>query len=289
MPKTAILTDSACDIPDELLAEYPNIRILNFTLTVGERVYTERVDFTPQEYHRLLRETDQLPVTSLINSFEFLKNFEGYAADGVEDLIVVTIAAVGSATYDAALLARKHFEGQQPSPAMRIHIVDSHTYSMAYGQPICEAAAMLLAGEPVQKVIDFLEDAFARSELVLSTYTLKYIRQSGRISACAALAGDFLGLRPIVSMVDGGSVVKSKVRGDKQVLPALVQYFIDNAVPGSPYQIGTTDMENAAVLAGLCEQAVGYPPIRWFYLGCCVTTNTGPEAIAITYYGPKRR
>lgn len=288
MQKVALLTDSASDLTPEL-QEAHHIRILNFGITIGDRVYTEREDFSPQEYHQLLREIDTLPITSHITPFRFEEEYERLAEEGYTDVIVVTINAGASATNGAAQLAAREYAEDHPDRPLTVHVVDSHAYSMAYGQALCDADDLLRAGKTVDEVLAFLEKAFACAEILLVPYTLKYVRQSGRVSAAAALAGDFLGLRPLISLNDGESIVRSKVRGDKQVLPAMVQYLQAHAVKDSPYMVATTDMENAHQLAALCEAALGYPPIRCFYLGCSITTNTGPETIALIYNGQPRR
>ena len=56
MPNVAILTDSACDLSQERQQEY-QIHVLPFSISLGEKVYEEGVDFTPQEYYELLRNT----------------------------------------------------------------------------------------------------------------------------------------------------------------------------------------------------------------------------------------
>lgn len=287
MQKVAIVTDSACDITEELQQKW-DINILNFAITVDGNCYTERVDFTPQQYYDILRTASGIPSTAHITMFQFLELYGSYDEQGYTDVILVTINATGSATNDAAQLALRQFKAENPESTLNVHIIDSRTYSFGYGGPVCRAAEMIAEGRPVEQVITYLKDTFSRVEILLTAYTLKYIKQSGRVSAAAAFAGDLLGLRPIISLIDGESVVRSKVRGDKQVLPALVRYAKDHKDGQTPYSIGTTNWENGERLAALCEQEMGYPPERVFYLGCAITTNTGPDAIAIVYQGPSR-
>ncbi len=287
MQKVAIVTDSACDITEELQKKL-NINILNFAITVDGKCYTERVDFTPQQYYGILRTAGSVPSTAHITMFQFLELYGSYEQQGYTDVILVTINATGSATNDAAQLALRQFKAENPESAINIHIIDSRTYSMGYGGPVCRAAEMIQEGRSVEQVVAYLKDIFSRVEILLTAYTLKYIKQSGRVSAAAAFAGDLLGLRPIISLIDGESIVRSKVRGDKQVLPALVNYAKEHKDGHTPYRIGTTDWENGERLAALCEKEMGYPPECVFYLGCAITTNTGPDAIAIVYQGPAR-
>lgn len=88
------------------------------------------------------------------------------------------------------------FAQEHPDSSMRIHIVDSHTYSMAQGGPVITAAQKLEAGESMEDVVAYLEDRYARVEVLLTAYTLKVIRKSGRVSAAAAIAGRSAGHSP---------------------------------------------------------------------------------------------
>lgn len=288
MRKFAVLTDSACDIPAEMQKKY-NIDILSFTITVDGKSYVERVDFTNEQYYDMLTKCTDIPKTSQITMMRFEEQFEAYLAAGIEDVLYVSINSGGSNTHSAALMARQNFLEAHPGCPMHITIVDSHTYSMTYGWFVCEAAKKLAGGADMHTVVEYLEDAFARMEVALSVFTLRFIKKSGRISAAAAFAGELLGLRPIITMIDGETATAAKVRGDNAVMPALVAHVKKRIAPGALYLVGGTDKENCKQLAKLCKKELGHAPEMIFELGAAVATNTGPNAVAVVFLGEKRR
>ena len=287
MKKYVVLTDSACDLPQEM-ADQHHIDILCFKLALDGEGYTERVDFTPEQFSEMLRKTDSMPTTSQITQYEFLDKFEEYANEGVEEVLYVSINATGSATNANAHAAAAQFKEEHPESAMRIEIVDSRAYSVTYGTEVCKASEMLAAGESLDDVVQYLNDRFARLELVLTAYTLKVIRRSGRVSAAAAIAGDLLGIRPIFTLIDGVSQVVRKVRGDKQVLSAMVNHVKSRMAAETPYYIGVTNHKYEAEYAEALEKSIGYPPKAIFHLGSAVCSNTGPEAVGVLFEGTKR-
>ena len=287
MKKFVVLTDSACDLPQEQ-ADQHHIDILCFKLALDGEGYTERVDFTPEEFSEMLRKTDSMPTTSQITQYEFLDKFEEYARDGVEEVLYVSINSTGSSTNANAHAAAAQFREDHPESSMRIEIVDSHSYSVTYGIELCAAAQKLADGVTMDDVVAYLNDRFARLELVLTAYTLKVIRRSGRVSAAAAIAGDLLGIRPIFTLIDGVSQVVKKVRGDKQVLSAMVTHCKSRMTPGTPYYVGVTNHKYEAEYAAALEKSIGYPPKQIFHLGSAVCSNTGPEAVGILFEGEKR-
>ena len=142
MRKFVLLTDSACDLPVEM-AQKHHIDILCFKLALDGVGYTERVDFTPEEFSEMLRKTDSMPTTSQITTYEFLDKFEQYASEGVEEVLYVSINATGSSTNSNAHAAAAQFREENPDSSMRIEIVDSHSYSVTYGMELCFASEKL--------------------------------------------------------------------------------------------------------------------------------------------------
>ena len=290
MSKIAILTDSACDIPAELEQRY-GIDILPFTITLDGVSYTERRDFTMEQYYDMLRNAKGVPSTAHITALQFCEQYCRYVDEEYTEVLHVTINSTGSATHDAARMALNMLEEERPGHRLKVYLVDSHTYSMVYGWPLCEAARKIRNGAEVRMVVEELERTFARAEAVLAAFSLKQMKKSGRISAAAAFAGELLGLRPVISLIDGVSAVQNKVRGDAAVLPAMVKFVAGRAtdIQNEDYMIGYTDLACVDELVRQCRKEFGHPPVQVFHLGAAVSSNTGPDAIAIVYLGAPRR
>jgi len=58
-----IVTDSSCDLPEELVKQH-NIRVIPLTIRVGGCDYLERVDITPEAFYARMAESSELPKTS---------------------------------------------------------------------------------------------------------------------------------------------------------------------------------------------------------------------------------
>lgn len=289
MRKIALLTDSACDIPEELRQQY-GIDIMPFVITLDGKSYTERQDFTFDEFYTMLRTSEGVPSTAHITAMQFCEQYCKYVDEGYTDVLYVTINSGGSATYDAAIMAQDLLREERPEHHIQIHLVDSHTYSFVYGQAICEAARMLKNGAELEYVIGWLEHEFACREVVLTAFSLKQMKKSGRISAAAAFAGELLGLRPVITLIDGESQVRAKVRGDAQVAPAMVRLAKERMQDeDGEYMLAYTDTERIKDLEKLCRKEFGRPPVAIFKLGAAVSSNTGPDAMAIVYKGKPRR
>lgn len=287
MSKYVVLTDSTCDLPEETAKQH-NIDIVCFKIALDGEGYTERVDFTPEQFCEMLKKASGLPTTAQITQFEFFDKFEEYDRQGVEQTLYISINAGGSGTNAAAHAAAAQFHEEHPDSRMEIFIVDSHAYSMAEGAGVIEAKQKLDAGETMENVVEYLNDKYAKMEILLTAYTLKVIRKSGRISAAAAIAGDLLGIHPIFTLNDGVSQVVKKVRGDKAVVSSMATTMASRMAQGTPYYIGVSDHKYDEEYVEACTKKVGYAPVGIFHLGCAVLSNTGAEAVGLVFEGAKR-
>ena len=289
MQRIKILTDSACDIPFGKDTEL-GILIKGFCVTVDGKSYIERRDFNNVQFYKMLEEAREFPKTAQITAYEFHETYKELCAEGYTDVIHVTISSTGSGTYNNALLARDEFYEDNGDKKMKIHIVDSLNYTGVYGYPVIQAAMKVQKGAKVDEILSFLEDWFSSAEVLFSAYTLEYTKRSGRISAAAAFAGELLGLRPIIRISDGVSHVIEKVRGDKNIIPKLIDITMKTMIPHTPYLVmrGCPE-EPAEELAKALTKKLGYPPEYFCDVGASVASNCGPRVTGVVLKTAKRR
>ena len=283
----AVITDSASDIP-ECMEKEMGIDVLPVQITLDVKSYWERLDFTPDDYYELLGGCKGIPTTAHITTLRFMETYKQYDDQGTEQLLYVSMNAGGSNSFHAAQMAAEQFKAARPESRMEIHLVDSHTYSIPFGWYVVQAAHKLQNGAEMRDVVEWLEDIYSRVEIVLGAFSLRFMKKSGRISAAAAIAGELLGVRPVITLIDGVSVVQKKVRGDKELIPAMLELAQGRKAEGSEFAVAGTRDEYLQTMGAACEKRWKQKPHGLYKLGAAVATNTGPEAIAVYYLGEKR-
>lgn len=290
MSHIKIITDTACDIPQGI-ADQHGIEILCFPITIDGKGYFERKDFSTDEFYQILLESKEIPVTSRINADVFVESYKKAAQEGVKDVIVLTINSLGSGTNESAHLALTMLQQENPGilQRMNVHIIDSKSYSYAYGYAAVHAAEMAEKDADIDEILEFMEDWLAGIDIYLACYNLDFAKKSGRISSAAAFVGELLGLRPVIRMVDGGNKVLQKVRGDKNVVPAVCDLACKAIRPGGEYIIMKALLdEPAQELAAMMEKRLGYPPVAVYKIGAAIAINAGPRMVAAMVRGPRR-
>lgn len=285
MTKIKISTDSTADIPQSFCEEL-NISVLPLTVVADEKEYRDGVDITPQEFYRIIDTSKKLPVSSQVASILYTELFEETWKAGYTDLIQVTINSKGSGTYQAAVLSRNLFYEEHPEAKeqLSIHLIDSQTYSMAYGIGVIEGAQMVRQGASVAEVIAHIEEWLAHTRPLFVPLNLRCVKKSGRISPAAAFAGDAIGLKPLITFEAGEARIIGKVRGERKAIAALVEQCQKERRPGTNYAlVYGSNQEAFGALKEACAQVMDQPPIAEYPVGCVIAINTGPDMIGILY------
>ncbi len=285
MSRIKFVTDSAADIPAEEREKY-GIQVLPFPIAVDEKEYEDGYSFTPQEFYKLLLSLPQTPTHSQLTVYAFMQCYEAAYAEGYDCLIYTSINSKGSTTYQNSVAAKGEFYEAHPEAKDRfeIDIIDSRTYTMAYGYAVVEGAKMAQEGKTPEEILYFMEDWISHTRILFVPYDLKYAKKSGRISAAAAFMGEALGLKPIMTFEDGESKVLAKVRGEKNVVHTIMDMCEKEREKGTPYLVIRADRpDQTDLIKEKATEAFGQEPAMDYFIGGVVTINAGPNLAGIIF------
>lgn len=273
-----LITDSASDIPQNDIKKY-GITIMPIPITVDGVTYHESVDFTSEEYYRVLREASSIPTHAQVTMMEFSDAFKKAVAEGYDQIICVTITSKGSGIYDAACMAKKLLlEKPEFAEKVTIDVIDSKGYTYVYGQAVVAAAAAAAEGGSREEVLEVLRQRLEGYAAVVCLTNLDYAKKSGRITAVAAFVGEVLGFRPILALEDGVLNTKTKVRGDHKLIDAMAEEFEKRVCcDDRPYYIICADSDsNAALMKKAIAKKSKCRFGGYYKIGPSVVTNSGP-------------
>ena len=283
MSKIMIVTDSCCDLSKETIEEL-GITVLPFTLTMGGETFREIFDKSTQEVYDLMASSDEIPKHSQISPLTFEETYKKLYDEGYTDVISVSINSQGSGTYNNSIIGKDDFFENNPEAngKMRIFNIDSKSYTVLYGYPIMEAVKKIRKGASVEEIVAYFDDWFKVSAIYAVPYNLKYARKSGRISAAQAFAGELLGLKPIIEFADGETNTVDKIRGEKNIVPKLVECVEKRMTPQTPYIMlhGRDDTLAKEIEKELIKRT-GRKAETYQSIGAVVSANIGPDIVAV--------
>ncbi len=285
MKKIKFLSDSNCDIPLDTAKEL-GIELIPFTITLNGKEYKEGYSFTPPEYYKILESSEEIPQTSQIDPVTFFEKFLEVYQEGYDIAILTTMTSYGSGTYRNGLIAKDLFFERYPDAKEKftIYIFDSKNYSISYGYGVMRGAKLYKDGATLPEILSSMNEWFDALETYFTVFTLKYICRSGRISHAAKVAGELVGIRPMIRNVNGVFTNMKQVRGNRAAVRAIADAFRERMAEDTDYVIlrGESDVE-AKRLAALTEEISGKPPVGIFYAGATLSTNIGHKATGIGF------
>ena len=148
--KICIFTDSASDITHEE-AERWDVKVAPLHVTVDDQTYLEYYEISPQEYWKMLEESETFPQTAQVGMEWFLNLYKQAHEDGCTHCIGVLINGSGSGTYQAACITRDMFYDEY-GEAMTIELIDSRCYSYTYGKVAVTGAKMREEGKSFAEI-----------------------------------------------------------------------------------------------------------------------------------------
>ena len=134
--KAVILTDSGCDVPQNLRERY-DIRVLPLKIIYPEDEYLDQVTITAQQVYDRFPET---PKTSLPDGETVLSALEKARADGYEKALIVCISSGLSGTYSMIRNLCEEYDG------METFVLDTRNISIGSGMLALLAARWLEQG-----------------------------------------------------------------------------------------------------------------------------------------------
>lgn len=278
-----IITDSASDI-SESEAKALGITMLPMSVRFGEEEFFDGVSITPTEFYEKLIESDTLPKTSQVTPFMFERAYAELTENG-DEVIVITISSKLSGTYQSAKSAALDYDG-------KVFVVDS--LNAAIGERLlCEYALSLIKqGKGAKEVASELEGSKGRIRLMALLNTLEYLKKGGRISAVTAFAGEVLGIKPVIAVIDGEVKLVGKARGSKNgenLLNELVKKSgVDFDMPLGTIYSGTSDhLLNKYIEDSVDLWKNGTAAVSKHVLGATIGTHVGPNAIGVAFFAQK--
>ncbi len=270
---TAIVLDSTADFP-EGPERFPNWRVVPLYVRFGDESFRDYVDLAPAEFYARLRAAERLPTTSQPTPEDFLACYRELARyDRVLSLHIADrlSGTLRSAQQAASLLAED-----------RVRTIDTGTVSAGIALLALAVQRLLERGTTDEEVERLAERHRRELRVVFTVETLEFLARGGRIGRARAWAGELLGVRPILSIVDAEVVPVRRVRGARRALAELERELVGASVDRPTLRVGVVAAdrpEREAELRALVQRARPQASIEVATtLGAVVGAHAGPGA-----------
>jgi DegV family protein with EDD domain len=190
-----IVSDSTCDLPPDIVAAH-DITIVPLYITIGDESYLDGVEISREEFYERLPDLDPAPTTAAPGPQRFVRIYEELAAEGATEILSIHISEELSAVPNVARLAAEE-------ASLPVTVLDSRSLSMGTGFLVWTAAEAAAEGRSLDEILALLEEQIQRTFVFAALDTLEFLRRSGRMNRALAAVGEWLKMKPLLTMYDG--------------------------------------------------------------------------------------
>lgn len=273
-----VLSDSTCDLPQEVLEKY-NITMIPLTVIKDGKAFTDGINITPADIFQHVANGGDLCSTAALNIGEYEEQFSKYAKE-FDGVIHINISAEFSSCYQNACLAAENFDN--------VRVIDSRNLSTGQGLVVLKACELAKTCEDLDEIAEALRDFTGKVEASFLLDQLQYMVKGGRCSAAAALGANLLNLKPCIEVKDGKMSVVKKYRGN--YAKCLANYVKDRLSGREDLDKGTLFVTRTPV-TDECLNAVkdavaqynDFETTYWNEAGCTVSCHCGPATLGVLF------
>ncbi|NOX84357.1 MAG: DegV family EDD domain-containing protein [Chlorobi bacterium] len=279
--KTALLTDSSCDLPEELIEKY-QIQIVPLNIHFGKSFYLDTVTMQPEQFYKMIDTAPHYPSTSQPSYKDFYNKYN-YLSTHYESIIAIHISNKLSGTWQNSLNAAnkviKHHH-------KKIDVVNSNKLSGGLGLMLLRAARALEKGMSHDEIVAQLPKWSEHTRMLVSSKTLKYLIKSGRVSNTRGFIGTLLNLKPVIEVNNRGETETygkpfSEKKSMKMIMDRLKKDLSGKKIWG--YAIThANNPETAQWYAGQIEELTGKKPEYIKAASPALVANVGIGVVAVS-------
>lgn len=283
----AIISDSTCDLNDEIRAKY-DIDYVCMNYVIDDKEYPAKLNWqyhSPKEFYDLMRKGTRITTTQVPREV-FTEKFTSYLTEG-KDVIYISCSSALSGSYNLATLIAKELSKQFPDN--KVYCVDSLISSFGQGGLAIIASQLRAEGKSAEEVAAFITENRLKMNQVGTTDTLEYLRRAGRVKASKAFFGNLFGVKPIIiSDVLGQNYAFKKAKGSLNAKIAIAEHLaqvVENPEEQILYISHADNEESALQLEKLVLERVPFAGTHIGYIAPIVGSCVGPGTIIAFCYG----
>ena len=276
-----IVTDSTSYISDEYIKKY-DIKLVSLNVIING-VSSREIDIENEVFYEEIKNSKEIPKSSQPIPNEMLNTFREIVEDG-DSIVGIFLSSKMSGTYSNANMIKDMI--LEDYPDAEIHILDSKTNCMQMGFAVIEAARTASEGKSINEVINTANHIINNSRFLFTPETLEYLKKGGRIGGAAALFGNVLQIKPILTVVNGETSVFKKVRTRKKAIEEIVKTVLEEIEAkgfGDIVVHHINCQEDGLKLAKALENKLG-KKVEIQSIGPVIGVHVGPGSIGIAYY-----
>nr|WP_226035307.1 DegV family protein [Aquibacillus saliphilus] len=212
--KIAFVTDSTVYLT-ESLRRHPDVYVVPIIVISEGCQYEDGVNLSSEKLYDIIRSNNEIPKTSQPSIGTFEKLYEQLKKD-YDHAIAIHISSKLSGTLASSTAGKNHV-------GFHVEVVDSLSLSYAITTLIDKGLELVNQDVEVKEIANQLREEASRSRNLILLDSLEQLYKGGRMSGIQFLLGNFLKIKPILSVNSEGNLgLFERVRSEKKAVNRIV-------------------------------------------------------------------
>lgn len=281
-----IISDGSCDLPGKMAHEN-NVTVVPFYVSFDENHYLkEGVEIDVRDfYQQMIDRKGIYPKSSMPSIQDYEEAFRPFCEKRIP-IICICITTKFSGSMQSALNARELI--LETNPEAEITVIDATVNTVLQGQYVLEAVRLRDSGLSYLDTVARLEEIKSTGRIFFTVGNMEYLRHGGRVGKVAAVAGNVLNIRPVITLKQGeifpSGIERGRKRTTQKTLDLLLEYLENSNLGIDCYSLavgyGYDRDEGLAfrdhALSILQDKGYDIREIPAFQIGATIGVHTGP-------------
>jgi DegV family protein with EDD domain len=274
-----IVTDSTCDLPQELMEQY-KILVVPVPIQFGVETFLDGVTIDQATFYRRVEQDGMLPKTSQPPPNAFVEAYRKLVGQA-DEIISIHVTGRLSGTLNSAIMA-----AEAVADTIKVSVFDSWAGSGGLGFMCLDAARMAEAGKGAAEILKRLEEKRPQVNHLFTLASLKFAEMSGRVNKIQGALASLLSIKPIIKAEGGLMEMAAQVRTRKKAVERVIE-MAHERVGDATVNLAVIHAQAPEEAAQLLEQAKSVLHVSETFiheLALSLAVHFGPGTLAIVTY-----
>jgi len=230
----------------------------------------------------LIPKIEEYPTTAT-PSVKYVIDLLERVSDSFEEILIITVSANLSATHNVF----KDAANKLIEKGKKIVVIDSLNNSITEGLLVKKAVDMFNSGKTLDAVSKAIEEAKHKTSILVCLETFKYATMSGRLPKVVGKIGNFLGMRPIMSLDKEGKGAAFGVSFSKKGITKKIKKLIQKELDGKGIEsyglVHCINEELVEEYRVTFTEMIGFGPEYITEVSSATAIHSGVGTVAIGY------
>ncbi|HZK19435.1 MAG TPA: DegV family protein [Treponemataceae bacterium] len=281
----AVVLDSSCDVPAELL-DKSFVHLIPLKVLFGGQSYLDKIALSPTRFYELLRAPCKKPATtSQPAPGEFGKNFS-FLTSHYNNVIYLGLTEALSGTIGSARSSLEQVVGRDA-----VHIINTKTISIGTGLIVRRVVEWIEQKKSISFITEGIQSLIKRIRLLIAIPDLSALFRSGRLGKTKGIIAQLCNLRPLLTLNEQGSIAKiAMARGEKACKYKIMSLMQNQLEEGTQSDFAIAHVDSPKLAEWFkSEIEKHFIPLREIFMldaSPALATHTGFGSSVVAYIAP---